>query len=137
MGGFGPDERLGFVVGFSDEAVDGGLKLDNPCKDDAFEALPGELGKQALDRIGPGAGSRGEVEGEARMPRQPSGDLWVLMGGVVVEHHVDRFVGRHLTFDGIEKADELLMRWRCIQRPMTLPSRMSRAANRVVVPWRL
>ena len=31
------------------------------------------------------------------------------MGGVVVEHHVDRFVGRHLTFDGIEKADELLM----------------------------
>ena len=33
----------------------------------------------------------------------------MLMGGVVVEHHVDRFVGRHLTFDGIEKADELLM----------------------------
>jgi len=31
------------------------------------------------------------------------------MGGVVVEHHVDRFVGRHLTFDGIEKADKLLM----------------------------
>ena len=27
--GFGPDERRGFVVGFSDEAVDGGLKLDN------------------------------------------------------------------------------------------------------------
>jgi hypothetical protein len=23
--GFGPDERLGFVVGFNDEAVDGGL----------------------------------------------------------------------------------------------------------------
>jgi enoyl-CoA hydratase/carnithine racemase len=31
------------------------------------------------------------------------------LGGVVVEHHVDRFVSRHLTFDGIEKADELLM----------------------------
>jgi hypothetical protein len=29
IGGFGPDKRLGFVVGFSDEAVDGGLKLDN------------------------------------------------------------------------------------------------------------
>jgi hypothetical protein len=38
------------------------------------------------------------------MPRQPVGDLWMLMGGVVVEHHVDRFVGRHLTFDGIEKS---------------------------------
>ena len=68
--------------------------------------MPGELGKQAFDGIGPGAGSRGEVEGEARMLRQPGHDLGVLMGDVVVEHHVDRFVGRHLTFDGIEKADE-------------------------------
>jgi len=46
--GFGPDERLGFVVGFSDEAVDGGLELDNRCEDAAFEALPGELGKQTF-----------------------------------------------------------------------------------------
>jgi len=74
VGGFGPDERLGFVVGFSDEAVDGGLKLDNRCEDAAFEALPGEFDKQAFDGIDPGAGSRGEVEGEARMPRQPGGD---------------------------------------------------------------
>ena len=95
MGGFGPDERLGFVVGFSDEAVDGGLKLDNRCKDAAFEALPGELGKQALDRIGPGARSRGEVEGKALMPLQPGFHPGVLVGGVVVEHHVDRFVGRY------------------------------------------
>jgi len=43
IGGFGPDERLGFVVGFSDEAVDGGLKLDNRCEDAAFEALPVSL----------------------------------------------------------------------------------------------
>jgi len=28
-------------------------------------------------------------------------------------------------------------RWRCMQRPMTLPSSMSKAANRVVVPLRL
>jgi len=89
IGGFGPDERLGFVVGFGDEAVDGGLKLDNRCEDAAFEPLSGELGKQAFDGIGPGAGSRGEVEGEALMPRQPGSDLWVLMGGVVIEHDVD------------------------------------------------
>jgi hypothetical protein len=102
-------EWLGLVVGFSDEAIDGGLKLDNRCKDATFEALLGKLGKQAFDGIGPGAGSRGEMEGEALMAREPGRDLWVLMGGIVVEHHVDRFVGRHLTFDGIEKADELLM----------------------------
>ena len=58
IGGFGPDEWLGVVVGFSDEAVDGGLKLDNRGEDAAFEALPGERGKQAFDGIGPGAGSR-------------------------------------------------------------------------------
>ncbi len=30
-------------------------------------------------------------------------------GGVVVENQVDRLVGRHFAFDGIEKADEFLM----------------------------
>src|SRR5215470_12632358 len=109
MGGFGPDERLGFVVGFSDEAVDGGLKLDNRCEDAAFEALPGEPSKQALDRIGPGAGSRGEVEAKARMAPQPRSHLGVLVGGVVVENYMDCLVGRHFAFDRIEKANEFLM----------------------------
>ena len=69
VGGFGPHERLGVVVGFFDEAIDCGLQLDDRCEDAAFEPVPGEFGKQALDRIGPGARCRGEVEGEARMPR--------------------------------------------------------------------
>ena len=43
------------------------------------------------------------------MPLQPSDHLGVLVGGVVVENHVDRFGGRHLVLDGIEKADEFLM----------------------------
>ena len=133
----GPDERLGHVVGFGDEAADGGLKLDDRSEEAAFEPVSGELGKQAFNRIGPGAGSRGEVEGEASMPLQPSRHLGMLVSSVVVEHDVDRFVGRHLALDGIEKADEFLMPVRCMQRPMILPSRISRAANRVVVPWRL
>ena len=29
VGGFGRDERLGFVVGLGDEAVDGGLQFDD------------------------------------------------------------------------------------------------------------
>src|SRR6267143_6452392 len=72
VGGFGPDERLGHFVGFGDEAVGGGLKLDDRSEDAAFEPVSGELGKQAFNRIGPGAGSQGEVEGEASMPLQPS-----------------------------------------------------------------
>jgi hypothetical protein len=30
----------------------------------------------------------------------------MLVGGIVVEHHVDRLVGRYLALDGGEKADE-------------------------------
>jgi hypothetical protein len=55
------------------------------------------------------AGSRGEVESEALMPLQPGSHLRVLVGGIVVEHHVDRLVGRYLALDGIEKTDEFLM----------------------------
>jgi hypothetical protein len=31
------------------------------------------------------------------------------MSGVIVEHHVDDPAGRHVTFDGIENPDKLLM----------------------------
>ena len=57
----------------------------------------------------PGARFRGEVEDEARMPRQPSPHLGVLVGGVVVEDDMDDFAGRDLRLDGVEEADELLM----------------------------
>jgi len=45
----------------------------------------------------------------ALVPVQPGRDFGVLVGGIVVEHHVDRLVGRHLALDGVEKADEFLM----------------------------
>jgi hypothetical protein len=34
----GPHEGLGVVVGFLQEAVDGGLEIDNRAEDPAFEA---------------------------------------------------------------------------------------------------
>ena len=54
VGGFGRDERLGFVVGLGDEAVDGGLQFDDRGEDAALEVLPGEPGKPAFDRVPPG-----------------------------------------------------------------------------------
>ncbi len=42
-------------------------------------------------------------------PLSQARDFGMLVGGVVVEHHVDRLAGRHLALDGIEKADEFLM----------------------------
>src|SRR5271168_5481106 len=60
----------------------------------------------ALSQEGRG---RGEVEGPARMTRQPSQHFGMFVGGIVVEHRVDRLLGRDLAFDGVEEADELEM----------------------------
>ena len=85
----------------------------------------------------------------------------MLVYGVVVEDRMDHLVGRHFTLDGIEKADEFLVEvalhaapddlalnaaggfpaLRSRTRPHAIThdgprSRISRASNRVVVPWR-
>ena len=49
------------------------------------------------------------MEGEALVPVEPRAHLRVLVGGVVVEEHVDAFARGHLTLDRVEEADELLM----------------------------
>ena len=118
-------------------AVDGGLKVDDRAEDAAPDALSGEFGEEVFDGVEPGAGGRGEVEDPARVAGEPGFDLGMLVGGVVVEDGVDQLAGRDLALDGVEEADELLVRCRCMQRPRTTPSSMLRAANRVVVPWRL
>src|SRR5258706_10492210 len=70
---------------------------------------PRLLGEEALDSVEPGCRSRGEVEGPTGMPYQPLAHLRMLVGCVVVDDGVDRFLDRHLRLDGIEKADELLV----------------------------
>jgi hypothetical protein len=37
-----------------EEAVDGGLEIDDRTEDAAFEAALGQFGEEALDRIEPG-----------------------------------------------------------------------------------
>ena len=104
-----PDEGLWLVVGLGEEAVDGGLEVDDRVKDTALQAASGELGEVAFDGIEPGGGCRGEVEGKAGMAFEPSADLFVLVGGVVVEDDMNQLSGREFGLDGIEKADEFLM----------------------------
>jgi len=64
MKGFG-------CVSFSEEAVDGGLEVDDGSEDAAFQATPRQLGEEAFDRIEPGGRGRREVEDEARVPVEP------------------------------------------------------------------
>ena len=105
----GPGEGFGIIVGLDDEAVDGGLEVDDTSKDTALESPFGEFGEEPLDGVEPRAGGRGEVEGEARVAVEPLANLWMLVGGVVVEDHVHDLSSRHLCLNGVEEADELLV----------------------------
>ena len=64
---------LGALVVLGDEAVDGGLQVDDGVEDAVLQAAAGELGEETLNRVQPGAGGGREVEGPARMAIEPRG----------------------------------------------------------------
>ena len=68
----GPHEGFGVIVGFLQEAVDGGLEIDNRAEDAAFEAAVGQLSEEALDRIEPRGRGRGVMEDKAGVSVEPS-----------------------------------------------------------------
>ena len=71
LGGLGPDEGFGNAVVLGEIGVDSGLQVGNRAEDTASDALPRHLGEEVFDRIEPRCRIRGEVEGPARMARQP------------------------------------------------------------------
>ena len=54
------------------------------------------VAKKVSTAFEPGAGGRGEVEGEAGVAGEPGDHLRLLVGGVVVEDDVDDLAGRDL-----------------------------------------
>src|SRR5262249_45424712 len=97
------------MIGLRRESVDGGLELDEGAEDAALEVAPRELGEEALDGVEPGARRGSEGEEEGGRGGEPRLDLGMLVGGVVVDDHVDDLARRHFGLDGIEETDELLM----------------------------
>ena len=51
----GPEEGFGMYVGFGDESIDGGLKIDERKTDTAFGASVCELGEKFFDGVEPRA----------------------------------------------------------------------------------
>ena len=49
------------------------------------------------------------MERPSRVVRKPFEDLGMFVGSVIVDDGVDDFAGRHVPFDGVEKANEFLM----------------------------
>ncbi len=92
-----------------EETVDGGMEIGDGAEDAVLQPSPGQLGEEALDGVGSGAGDRGEVEGPAGMAGEPGAHLLVLVGGVVVQDGVDHLADRDSGFDRVQEADELLV----------------------------
>ena len=49
------------------------------------------------------------MERPSGVVRKPFEDLGMFVGSVIVDDGVDDFAGRHIPFDGVEKANEFLM----------------------------
>ena len=114
--------------------MDGGLEVGDGGERAALEASACELGEEAFDGIEPGCRGWSEVERPARMLGQPFTHLGMLVGGIVVDDGMDILACGDLRVDGVEEADELLVAMALMLRPIMVPSRTLRAANRVVVP---
>ena len=104
-----PSEGFRIFVGFREEAIDGGLEVDEGVEDAALDPTSSEFGEETLDGVQPRTGCWREVEHKPVVAIEPSPNLWMLMGGVIVEDDVDGFVGRDLSVDHVEEADELLV----------------------------
>jgi hypothetical protein len=72
---------------------------------DVTQDGPGELGKEPLDEIEPGAvlGSESEFEAAGRLIGEPSFGLPRDVRGMIVEDQLDRRIGR---ISGVEKLEE-------------------------------
>ena len=104
-----PGKGFGVFVCFCDEAVDSSLEIDEGVEDAAVEPPLGEFGKETFDSVEPRTGCWREVENKPLVAIEPSPDLWMLMGGVVVEDNVDGLVGRDLSVNNVQEANELLV----------------------------
>jgi hypothetical protein len=100
----GPGEEPWRIVGLREEAIDGGLEVDDQLEHAAPEPALGEFGKEALDGVEPGRAGWGEVEDPPGMAAEPSAHLWVLVDRVVVEDGVDDLALRDLSLNGVEEA---------------------------------
>ena len=97
----GPGEWFWVFVGFDDEAIDCGLEIYERVEDAPFKPSPCEFGEEPFNGVEPGGGCWREMEYEPFVAVEPSPDLRVLMGGVVIEDDMNGFVGWNLGVDHV------------------------------------
>jgi len=135
--GFCPDEGLCVAVVIGDVELDGVFQFDDGFEDAAPDAPSRDDGEEAFDRIQPGRRCGREVKDPSRVVGQPSVHLGMLVRSVIVQNDVDDLACLNLSFHRVEERDEFLMAMALHAAASTVPSKTLRAANSVVVPFRL
>ena len=137
IGSGSPGERFAALVVSGDEVIDLVDQVFHAGEGAAANRLVGDQSEEALDLVEPGTVGWDEVDMPARPLGQPSFDSRVLVRAVIVYDEMDIQPCRDVAFDPAQESQELLCRWRGLQSVSTVPWSTSKAANSVVVPWRL
>jgi hypothetical protein len=90
----------------------------------------------AFDLVEPRGVCRCVVDLEARPLGKPCAHFGMLVGSVVVDDQVHSQMGGNGTVNALQKGQKLLVAVPGLQSVNTVPVATSRAANKVVVPWR-
>ena len=88
--------------------MDGPDEIRDAVKDSATDSLSRQVGEPALDEIEPGGAGRNKVKMEARSYGEPSFDVGVLVGSVVVEDQM-QVLRRELPVQAAEELQEFLV----------------------------
>ena len=92
----GPDEGLGSVVGFLEEAVDAACRSTIEWKTPRLRRRWASLAKKPSTALSQEAEVGVKMEDKAGVTIEPRANLGVLVGGVVVEDNVDDPAGRNV-----------------------------------------
>jgi hypothetical protein len=93
----------------TDEVVDFFDKVGGGIERAAADSALSDEGEEAFDLVEPGGISRREVNVPTRTACEPSSDLGMLVGGVVVDDEMVVEVGWHAGLDVTQEGEELLM----------------------------
>jgi hypothetical protein len=105
----GPHEGFGIAIGLSEKAVDCALSSTTEQSTPRLSLRRVSFEKNPSIALSHEHDFGVKWKTKRGMPLQPCLHLGVLVGGVVVEDHVDDPADRDLRLDRVEEADELLM----------------------------
>ena len=118
-GGF-PDVTLGGEVALGEIAFDGAYKLGDTGKAALAHGVLGEVAEETLDQVHPRARGWGEVKDDAfavmglalaAVPvGDPTFDLGVLVGGVIVDDEMECEISRGFGIEMLEEGQPLVVR---------------------------